>query len=309
MTVLVLMLALELLAHGALLLARREEAASRAGVRLMQARLAARRGLRLEVAPAGVSLREVPVGGLVEVERGTLGAGRWRVRLERLGPEAWLARSDGGVRGAGWWVGEAILAWLPDPLERLRAFEGVIVVGREAPVLLVGTVDTATVRRDPAGRDPGTCSAWSAALDSLYARGAPAPVTTVEPAAGGEPSLGPLGPEELLGWIGDAPAGGWARAVRGDLSLRREVGAGLLVVEGDLELVGGRYEGLVLVGGRLTLRDGAELLGFARAGGGVEVATGARVVGSGCRALEALERGLEGRVRPFTRGNRAFPVP
>jgi hypothetical protein len=97
--------------------------------------------------------------------------------------------------------------------------------------------------------------------------------------------------------------------VRGDLVLEEAAGEGLLVVEGDLELVGGSHEGLLLVGGRLTLRDGAVLVGFARAARGLRVDAGARVVGSGCRALDALEAGVEGWARPFLRGNRAFPLP
>lgn len=306
--VLVLMLALELLAHGAFLLAREEEAASRAGVRLLQARLAAERALRLGDAPLGVALGDVPPGSSIEIGRGTLGVGRWRVGLERLGRESWLARGEGGVRGAGWWTGLGVLAWLPDPVERLRAFAGVVVVWTGAPVRLAGAVETDGVRGTGAVRDPAACAPRRAVLDSLYGGAPPAAVAVDEHAPAGEPSLGALGPRELLAWIGDE-VGAEARAVHGDLTLRGEEGHGLLVVEGDLELVGGRHEGLLLVGGRLVLREGSELVGFARAMGGVDVERGSRVLGSGCAALLALERSLEAWVRPLIRGNRPFPVP
>lgn len=316
--VLVLMLALELLAHGALLMARQEAEASRAGARVLQARLAADHGLLDVGAPLGAALGGTPLQGVVEMGHGTLGNGRYRRRLRRLTRERWLAESEGWVRGVGWRIREAALAWLPDPVERLRAFGGVIVVGSDAPVALDGPIEVGGVRRDGGAPDTPACVPWRAALDSLYAAGLPEPVARAATSPVGEPSLGPLGPEELLGWLavpGGGPGGGpggppgGPRAVRGDLTLRGESGEGLLVVEGDLELVGGSHEGLLIVGGRLTLRDGAALVGFARAAGGVRVASDARVVGSGCRALRALGEEAEGWVRPFIRASRAFPFP
>ncbi len=315
--VLVLMLALELLAHGALLMARQEAAASHAGARLLQAHLAAVHGLRDVGAatPLGSAVGGTPLQGIVEVGRGVLGEGRYRLRLRRLTREEWLAESEGWVRGVGWRVREASVAWLPDPLERLRDFTGVLVVGSDASVVLDGSVDVGGVRRDGAGLDDPSCLPWRAALDTLYGAASPLPVARAAPTPAGEPSLGPLGPAELLRWLG-APVGGGAAggrtgpsAVRGDLTLRGESGEGLLVVEGDLELVGGSHEGLLLVGGRLTLRDGAVLVGFARAAGGVRVTADARVLGSGCRALRALAEGAEGWMRPFLRGTRPFPLP
>ena len=308
--VLVLMLALELLAHGALLMATQEEAASRAGKRLLQGRLAAEEGLRDHGALVGVAFRDAPLQGVVPVGRGTLGDGRYRVVLRRLARERWLADSEGWVEGVAWRIRVGALAWLPDPVARLQAFGGVLVVGRDAPVELAGAVETGTVRSGGPGDDPMACAPWRAELDSLYGAGLPDPLARTDALPHGEPSLGPLGPEEILAWLGaGSGGGGGARAARGDLTLRGEVGEGLLVVEGDLELVGGRHEGLLLVGGHLTLRDGAVLVGFARAAGGVTVEPDAQVVGSGCLALRALADGLEGWVRPLIRADRAFPMP
>lgn len=80
------------------------------------------------------------------------------------------------------------------------------------------------------------------------------------------------------------------------------------MVGGDLEMVGGRHEGVVLVGGALTLRDGAQIFGVVRAGSGVAIGPASRVVGSGCRALLALSDGLDGWARPEALGPRPFTL-
>jgi len=307
--VLLFVLGLELLAHGALLMARQEAVASRAGSILLQARLAAEAGLRAAGLPPGTVLASVPLQGEIPAFQGPVGKGRYRVRLRRLGRERWLMQSEGWVEGAGGAVRRGALAWLPDPVERLRAFEGVVVVGATAPANVAGTVDTSGVRRDGPELSAAPCGPWLAELDSLFEGRPVAAVATAGMDGGAEPSLGPLGRDELLAWIGSgAVQGTGAVAASGSLRLDHGDGAGLLVVAGDLELVGGRHEGLVLVGGTLTLRDGAVLVGFARAAGGLFVGADARVVGSGCRALMALGEGLEDWLRPLPMPTGTFPL-
>jgi hypothetical protein len=307
--VLLFVLGLELLAHGALLMARQEAAASRAGSSLLQARLAAAAGLRSAQLPAGTVLATVPLQGEVAGVHGPVGEGRYRVLLRRLGRERWLLRSEGWVEHAGGVVRRGALAWLPDPVERLRAFGGVVVVDAAAPVVVAGTVETSGVRRDGPDLAAAPCGPWLAELDSLFAGRSVAAVATAEMDRAVEPSLGLLGRDDLVAWIGGAAvAGTGAVAVPGSLRLDGVEGEGLLVVSGDLEMVGGRHEGVVLVGGTLTLREGAILVGFARAAGGLVVGADARITGSGCRALIALAGGLEQWIRPLLPAAGTFPL-
>lgn len=307
--VLLFVLGLELLAHGALLMARQEAAASRAGTHLLQARMAAAAGLRSASLPVGTILASVPLQGEIPGPRGQVGEGRYRVVLRRLARERWLMRSEGRVGQAGGVLRTGALAWLPDPVERLRAFGGVVVVDPTAPVTVAGTVETSGVRRDGPDLAAAPCRPWLDELDSLFAAGSVEAVARVGMDGAVEPSLGPLGRDDLLAWIRVGGGDGTGPvSVPGSLRLDDVTGEGLLVVAGDLELVGGRHEGVVLVSGTLTLRDGAVLVGFARAAGGLVVGADARVVGSGCRALIALGEGLEEWIRPLLLPPGAFPL-
>jgi len=194
-------------------------------------------------------------------------------------------------------------------VERLRAFGGVVVVGAAAPVALAGTVETAGVRRDGPDLTAAPCGPWLAELDSLFLGSSVAAVARAEMDQAAEPSLGPVVKDDLLAWIGGGRGDGTGpAAVPGSLRLEGVAGQGLLVVEGDLEMVGGRHEGVLLAGGTITLRDGAVLVGFARAARGLVVGADARVVGSGCRALIALEDGLEDWIRPHLPARGTFPL-
>jgi hypothetical protein len=79
------------------------------------------------------------------------------------------------------------------------------------------------------------------------------------------------------------------RASLGDLTVLGGVGQGVLVVDGGLTLSdAARFYGLVVVRGALRLEGGASLVGLALAQGGAAVAADARVVASGCRSARAL---------------------
>lgn len=300
--VLLLVLALELLAHGALLMARQEAAASRIGAGLVQARVASESGLHASLSPVGARYDGIAPWSVLPGAAGAVGEGRFAVAVRRLDREVWLWESEGRVEGRPWRVRTGMPGWLPDPVERLRAFGAVVVVGAGAPIVGEARIETSGLRRDGPDLDVGPCSPWRAALDTLY-RGVSTPPIRVEGMDGGrEPALGPLGRDELLAWIGGGAGGGdfGAWAVAGDVRMEGGDHARLVVAGGDVELVGGRFEGVVLAGGRVILGDGAELAGVVRAYGGIEISPGARIVGSGCRALLALSGGLERWARPLT---------
>lgn len=306
--VLIVLVALELAAHGALLMARQEEAASRVGTDLLQARLAAESGLRAARGPVRAAYDDVAPWGTVEGAAGAVGAGRFHARLRRLSRERWLIESRGGVEPHPWRIRAGRLVWLPDPVARVRAFGAVVVVGSDAEAVGEARIETAGVRRDGPELDRRPCGPWLAELDSLFDDASVPPVRAEIMEVAREPSLGALGRDELLGWIGTGGAHGSPRAFAGDAFLEREESAGLLVAAGDVVLEGGRHEGVVLAGGRLRLRGGAEVVGFVRAYAGVDIALGSRVVGSGCRALVALAGGLGTWVRPLPVGPGRLPL-
>jgi len=75
----------------------------------------------------------------------------------------------------------------------------------------------------------------------------------------------------------------------GDLATVGGVGQGVLVVTGDADLLDTRFNGLLIVGGQLSLRGVATVRGLVRSVGGASVETGASIVGSACWAAAALE--------------------
>lgn len=324
--------ALGLLAHGALLLARRELAASLAGARLLQARAGAEAGYRQAMAVAGKgALARFPRGGEALLVEGTLGGHAFAGRALRLSREVWRISGEGRVRGAAWSVDVGAPAWLLDGPGRLEALRAVAELAGEGSARLLGEARGFPVPEDVPLPDDA-CGPWKAVLDTLRALRSLPVTARVEPHPEGEPSLGPLGPGDLaralppLGWgegtprpvaldgacdasdptnLGDpgragAPCGAHlpARFHEGGVAMVGGAGQGLLAVTGDLVLSGTRFEGLLLVGGSLTLRDGARLLGAARAGGDVLVDPASALDGSPCRALRALESAVESLAHP-----------
>ena len=339
----VALVALGLLAHGALLLARRELAASLAGARLLQARAGADAGYREAMAVAGPEvLSPLPRGGEALLVQGSLGGHPFAGRALRLSREAWWISGEGRARGVEWSVGVGAAAWILDGAGRLEAREGVVELAGGGGATLLGGASGFTVPEEMPLPDD-LCDPWEAVLDTLRALRSLPFTARVEPHAEGEPSLGPLGPGELaralppLGWaagsprpavvdgacdasdptnLGDpggerVPCGAHlpARFREGSVELVGGTGQGLLVVTGDAVLSGTLYEGLLLVGGSLTLRDGARLLGATRAGGGIFVDQGSALGGSACRALRALAAAAEVLGRPIPLAGRVPLMP
>jgi len=325
------LVALELLAHGALVLARQELAASRAGARILQARVAAEAAYRdaltaLSAAPPPA----LQPGGAAAVLSGTLGAHTYRAWITRLSREAWEVTGEGRTHATGWGMRYGGPVWVLDPVGRLASREAVVEVTGFGGWSVQGGADRFEVPEvaPPSG---GVCDAYESVLDSLRAIRALPVVAPVEPGLDGEPSLGVLDPASLsaglspLPWptgsprpsevegacdvsdplnLGDpahpeAPCGAYlvARWREGDATLVGGAGQGLLAVSGDLVLTGTRWEGVLLVGGTLTLEAGTLLLGAARAGGLV-VDPASQMAGSACRVLRALEAARPSLARP-----------
>ncbi|MGD8318983.1 MAG: hypothetical protein PVJ02_00965 [Gemmatimonadota bacterium] len=293
-------LALELLAHGALLMAREELFAARTGLRLLRARAAAEAAVRTApLQTVGRPYRTLPLWTPSLLTTRSLQGARSETRARRLSREVWLVEGRGRVGPGPWTSRDAGTVWLPDPAGRVADFRAVLEVGASAPVSVQGRVDAGGLRRDLPPLDPAPCDPWRATLDTLFAAGE-LPVL-MRRALASEPSLGRLGPGELLAWLPSGPPSSDAYEARGASTLTLAGGRtrGLLVVSGDLVLDGAEHRGMALVGGRLVLRNAAVLVGMARAAGGVEVDAGSAVVGSGCRALLAVDGGLATWVRPL----------
>lgn len=319
--VLLIMLALLTLAHGALLAALSERAGSRAAVRELRLRGAADHALaRTLIRGPGPALDSMDSWEVSTEWSDTVGGMATGGIVRRLGPESWLV--EGRARGpSGVEARSARLAWSLDPLTRVLALRGVVTVTPGAAASIAGTVDASTPAMVRPPMQPEDCDPWQAAL--AVPGGVPLsvvapPEDSTAPLALGAmdfdrilaaapvvvPERGTPAPDEALGacltdepWVWGDPDQPWRpcgpvvpmRASLGDLEVEGGVGQALLVVDGDLSLTAGaRYYGLVLVRGMLRLEGGAHLEGMALARDGVEVASGSSLVGSECWALRAL---------------------
>lgn len=318
-----LLLALALLAHGALLMARADLAVSRAGAGLLRARAAADAGLvEMLTGKSPVPPDSLRRGDTQLLASATLAGARYRAGVRRLSREVWLVESEGAARPGVWVEREAWPAWSMDAAARTGAFQGVVEVGPGAGVMGQSQVRPRASVQD-SRPDAADCAAWDRARDSVgWARVLP-PVAVVDSAGAGDPSLGLLGVDDLLqaadrkvaGSGTPAPAVGGAGCLAavawnwgdpdnplgpchallgvigaaGPVQMTGGAGQGILVTSGDLILTAGaRFYGVVLVGGVLTVSGGSRLVGLARAVRGLAVAEGSRVDGSACWAFEAL---------------------
>lgn len=266
---------------------------------------------RARVRRLGTELFLVESTGIEALNRASVTVGHLLWALEpaaRLAafPAAVTARSD--VRLAGGAVVDATRATLPPPgwtgapcqpftasadslypSGRLAA----LAVAPDAAVLteggtaLYGTPPMLPVEDAPPPALGPLSGAFLATRAERYVNATvtPGPITVAgtcdlsAPANWGAPS-DPLG-----------PCGAYFPLVAGTGAVTMDggEGQGVLVVDGDLEIRSAAYfAGIVLVRGRLALRDNAVLVGFAVAGGGVELGAGARAEASACAALRAL---------------------
>lgn len=320
--VVLVMLALLVLTHGVMLAALSERSGSRMAVRELRLRGAADHALAAGLAHGtDPALDSMVLWDLRTESLGPVGGVATRATLLRLGPESWLVEGRAGD-SMGVEARSARLAWAMDPLTRVLALSGAVTTDTGAAVAIAGSVDVSAPAVPRAPMAAQDCGPWQA---DLMARYAGAPLAVVAPA---EDSTAPLSlglidfvqirdaapvavsgsgtpmPAAALGaclddgpWVwGDPdhpsdPCGGLLpmRASTGDLEMMGGVGQGMLVVDGDLRLTtGARYYGLVIVRGTLALEGGAALEGLALALDGVRVQPGSSLVGSACWAVRAL---------------------
>ena len=250
-----MLLALSALAHGTLLLARTEEATSRAAARVLRERALGDAALAAAVRagpPRGSDtlVTWAALEGRVVALDGTSMTARWW----RLGPESWLVTA--GVE-AGRRAENGRLVWALDPLTRVRSVEAVLTVGGGSAPSIDGSIDgSAALAPD------SLLSADCAALQddaSLRPGGWPAVLVTPDPEA--PPLLGLLSldalsvripvrvegsgtprPVEVAGRCDPADPWNWG-APGGSLSDCAEHFA-LRAAVGDLSVEGGEGQGL-----------------------------------------------------------------
>jgi hypothetical protein len=327
-------LAVMALAHGMLLSARTELAASAAGARHLEVQAAAAGALALALrVRAAAWMDSVPLWEARPVVTTRLGRADAVGAFRRLEREAWLA--EGSARmGGGPPAHAGALVWMMDPVARVSELQGVLQVGADASVsaggVVDGVVDGVGFTRAEPPLPAGACARWRTAIDSIVPPFLP-PVAGRAFAPDG-PGLGLLAfdslmarvavsvsgpgaaePVERLGecqvgspwnW-GDperpaSPCGGHLalRSAPRDLRVEGGAGQGILIVDGDVTFApAARYYGLVIVSGTLRLEGGALVTGAALASRGAHVAEGATVRGSACWVARALaaHRGTLGR--------------
>jgi hypothetical protein len=314
---LLLLLALTALGHGALLLSLRELQATWAFRHAVRAGEGAKAGVWLAMG-GGEALpsKRPPWIPHVLASGETPDGVTYRGVLRWLDGEFFLLEGIGGSRG---WVGEHRAGWVGWSLlpgARLGAFRaaaevgGAVVLGGEA------RIEGGSFMDSPDGWLGSWCSSYQEALDSLFAGGglpALGPLTEPLPIPSEDgdsiPPLGLLRGPELLDRAGEitgsalpSPPGDSVRGcpdgdgpsvfegTPGSLNLERGRLCGILVVGGDLRLAGDvRVQGLVLVGGDLHLEEGAVLEGMARVGGGLRLVDSALLRSSACPVLRAME--------------------
>ncbi len=315
--VLLLLIGLMGLAHGALLLAERERIASGLEARLLSRRLAARAAAR---PPEGTDT--LPTLGRTAIP---LGGGRrellrWRTDGVGIGRELVLLVGVAALEGLPGEDRVGALAAVLDPSARAARAAAVVEAGGGADVGADGVTASGWLAPDAA--QAAACTAELRALDSLGAV-APPPLAALPPAAVPVlPGLGAIPGDTLLArvagriaatatpqpreWLGACVPGllNWGspsdptgpcgtrwvlRAADRDLLVRGGEGQGVLIVAGSLTLAdGARFDGVALVGGDLTVVRGATLAGMARVAGLVRVRDGGRVVGSACAVARAI---------------------
>jgi len=326
--VVALLLALTLLAHGALRLAREEAVAARRAT-----------GAGLDAVEGRSVLARVFAGSGIDSLRGALGhvdtlpppAPGWSARVTREAREAgWVTVDGPRAAGSGTPVRRVAhaLLWSMEPIARVAGLGAAAAVGGEvrAPS---GTVESSGMYSVGAGERP-FCVALEPALDSLSGRRpeppAIAPLVVAPPyevATGPEAALGALPldslarrlPGRALGTVSPrpttsgaicdttdpdnwgsptdptGPCGGHVvgRVAEGSLVIDGGEGRGLLVVRGDLILRDGAlFAGLVLTEGSFRLAGGARVVGAAIVEGDLELSSDSRVTGSGCMVASAL---------------------
>ena len=307
-----LLLALTLLAHGTLLLAQRDYRASKAFLHANRSREAARSALQAGLERMTPEDSVLPPGSVVPLLNDRLPE-----ELERKADIRWLSRESFFLQGEGrskGWAGVrrvGALGWRMDPASRLGAFRGGVEVGEGVFFSDSGTLFGGDPLALPMGWDPEGCAEYVPVLDSLFLGREFPPTSFLQERSGesaeGTPGLGLLGTGRLLersdpessassAMVESAPGPGCPgggepllRVVDDPLTLGGGRWCGVLVVSGDLTLRGeGLFQGLILTGGSLRIQGSWRVQGMARVRGSLHLAEMARMDVEACPVFRAL---------------------
>jgi hypothetical protein len=332
-----LLLGLTLLAHTAYHLAATQLEIAMAMRAKLSARIVAERELRRWTARAPVlpelrpDERRVIEGGRV------LDRVEYSVAVNSLGAELRLLEVLGTEEASGATYRVMRPFWSADPVTRVSEWTAVAMLGGN--VSGDSEIQSDSKYDRPEEWPLSRCAPWRAPIDSLFPvripRFAPLDATAVSPLTD-FPRLGLLDASALreratvvlelarvtpvpgatvseCGSSGEkwgdpenpsAPCGGYFPLLfrDGDLEVSGGRGQGILVVTGDFRITGaGRFVGVVLSGGATSVEDGATVSGLVESAGPLSVSAG-RIEGSVCAALVALDESGELR-RPL-----ALPV-
>ena len=206
----------------------------------------------------------------------------------RLTPEAWLVASTAHRLGRGPSVHRNRILWLYDPATRVRALPAIVGVAASSSVTGGGTIAGDTVAVGPVAAPslglmaPGLLLSLA---DTVGERGRPGP--DVRSGRCRAEAMWNWGDPDGLGPCGTHVA---VRGRSGSLTVDGGRGQTVLVVDGDLVLLGGaRLSGMIIATGTVTLREGSSIVGRLVAYGGATVEAGSSVVGSGAVAATVLE--------------------
>lgn len=322
---LLLIVAVTLLGHGALVLAQAHLDVSIVARALLTARLSAEAGVVQAMGDStNWSLAELPWRPQAARE-GTVGPlGRFKVSVTAIDQELalWVGTGEHAAHAGTYRVGR--LAWQLAPTRRLAAAEAVVMAGGALSMAVGATVDGSDLNRRPHDWTEDDCAPFVDSVAWAVPSGRLEPWAALAAESGVVPPLGLLDwtalvdrarhvppgvitprPSEFAGvcriefannW-GDPLRSGDCRdhfvlvTTRGDLTLAGGAGQGVLAVDGSLRLEGAtRFAGVVHVAGDLTLAQGARIDGLVRAGGSVSLSDSSQIGGSGCAVLAALGR-------------------
>lgn len=314
---LILLLALTLLGHGTLLLARRELLASKAFLHGVQADLAARGAVYRAVTGFATLPGPRTPGAAIPLLSDWADADLWQeASIRWLSSELFLLEGEGRRRGWSGSMEKGALGWALDPGTRIGALRAGFELGGgffPSPGIEAAGADVLGL---PTGWDPEDCAGYSSILDSVFPLGI-LPLTADLPprdslaVEGGSeiPSLGFLSGTTLLELIRESGflATGASSVPTdsgcpdsdppvlvgsaSDLEIRDRRVCGLLVVEGDLRIEGsGGLQGLALVGGDLFLAGSGTLEGLARVRGSLHAGESANIRILACPAIRSLAR-------------------
>ncbi len=323
--VLLLLLALTGLAHGALALSRGGALLARARAARLRAGLLADGALRVaESELSGLDRGVLPPPGEARSRPGLSPAPGLDSRIvhRRLGPE-WHLLEAAAIARTPWGrarEGAVRAAWILDPLARIAGVPAVLEHGGRLEVGEGSVVDGSSFGEPPEGSPAGACAPYRAALDAVAARGGVRGAERLRPGPGAgrappgspdsyarTPGIGLLSGSAVAALL-EAGGGTGGATASGGLTLDGVERKGIVVVDGDLSLrAGSSLRGVVLVGGDLELAEASRILGWARVRGGVRLRRGTRISGSGCAVGVALERALPRATPVFPPGG-SWPV-